>query len=167
MWNQIDTAFRQSALGRWFSGLQPNERTMVTGLAAFLCVVLVYLAAWRPVSEWSERADARYQRQMAVIDWMRLHEKEARSAGQRSDANRESGSLLTTVANSAARAGIQLLRYQPEGGGGVSVVLQNQPFNVLISWIAALEQQNNVAVKQISIDSQGQTGLVNARIILI
>jgi general secretion pathway protein M len=74
---------------------------------------------------------------------------------------------LTLVANSAARAGLQLLRYQPEGGGGVSVVLQNQSFNALIGWLADLEQRDHVAVKQISIDAQSEPGLVNARINLI
>ena len=167
MWGRIDIAFRGSAAGRWFQMLQPNERTMVSALFIFAVILVLYLLVWRPLADWSDQADARYQRQLAVLDWMKLHEKEARAAGTRADGSTESGSLLTTVANSAARAGIQLLRYQPEGGGGVSVVLQNQSFNALISWIANLEQDSHVSVRQISIDSQGQTGLVSARIILI
>jgi len=167
MLERIDNAFRASAGGRWFASLEPNERTLVALLAGFLVVVLLYVAIWRPVSEWSHGADAVYQRQIAVLDWMHLHESEARAAGQRADSTRESGSLLTVVANSAAHAGLQLLRYQPEGSGGVSVVLQNQSFNALISWIAALEQDNHVTVKQISVDAQTEPGLVNARIILI
>jgi general secretion pathway protein M len=167
MLQRLDNAFRESAVGRWFVSLEPNERMMVTLLAAFLFVVLLYTALWRPLSEWSNRADALYQHQIAVLDWMRLHEKEARAAGQRADSTREPGSLLTVVANSAAHAGLQLLRYQPEGSGGVSVVLQNQSFNSLISWIAELERENHVTVKQISIDGQTDPGLVSARIILI
>jgi general secretion pathway protein M len=166
MWEKVDNAFRTSVIGRWFVHLEPNERTMVSCLFAFLCTVALYLGIWRPLSDWSSNADTQYRRQLAVVDWMKLHEKEARAAGQRADGARESGSLLTTVANSAAHAGIQLLRYQPEGGG-VSVVLQNQSFNALIAWIADLEQNSHVSVKQISIDSQGESGLVNARIILI
>lgn len=167
MLERFDNAFRESAIGRWFATLEPNERTMVTVLAGFLVVVLLYLAIWRPLSEWSNHADALYQRQIAVLDWMRLHESEARAAGQRSDSTRESGSLLTVVANSAAHAGVQLLRYQPEGSGGVSVVLQNQSFNAVIAWVAELEQEDHVTVKQISIDAQTEPGLINARIILI
>ena len=167
MLERFDNAFRESAIGRWFATLEPNERTMVTVLAGFLVAVLLYLSIWRPVSDWCNRADALYQRQIAVLDWMRLHESEARAAGQRSESTRESGSLLTVVANSAAHAGVQLLRYQPEGGGGVSVVLQNQSFNAVIAWVAALEQEDHVTVKQISIDAQTEPGLVNARIILI
>jgi general secretion pathway protein M len=98
---------------------------------------------------------------------MRLHENEAKAAGQRADATHESGSLLTVVANSAAHAGLLLLRYHPEGSGGVSVVLQNQSFDSLITWIAELEQDDHVTVKQISVDAQTEPGLVNARIILM
>jgi general secretion pathway protein M len=167
MWREFDNAFRGSSVGRWFETLQPNERTMVTSLVAFLVIVVLYMAVWRPLNEWSNRADALYQRQIAVLDWMRLHESEAKAAGQRADATRGSGSLLTVVANSAAHTGLQLLRYQPEGSGGVSVVLQNQSFDALIAWIAELEQDDHVTVKQISVDAQAEPGLVNARIILI
>jgi general secretion pathway protein M len=167
MWRRFDNAFRASSAGRWFEALQPNERTMVTWLVAFLVIVVLYMTVWRPLAEWSNRADALYQRQIAVLDWMRLHENEAKAAGQRADTTRESGSLLTVVANSAAHAGLQLLRYQPEGSGGVSVVLQNQSFDALIAWIAELEQDDHVTVKQISVDAQTEPGLVNARIILI
>ena len=105
MWNRIDTAVRTSPAGRWFVSLEKNERMMVTLLLGFLGVTLLYLAVWRPLSEWSDRADAAYQHQIALLDWMHVHEGEARAAGQRSDATPESGSLLTLVANSAARAG--------------------------------------------------------------
>jgi general secretion pathway protein M len=166
MWNRLDTAFRGSSAGRWFWGLQPNERTMVTALAALLVLTVLYTGVWSPLNEWSNRADALYQRQLAVLDWMRLHENEAKAAGQRADATREGGSLPTVVANSAARAGLQLLRYQPEAGG-ISVVLQNQSFDAVIAWIADLEQTDHVSVKQISVDAQTEPGMVNARITLI
>lgn len=167
MWTRIDHAFRASAVGRWFVALEANERTLVTALAAFVAAALLYVIVWQPLADWSHRADAQYQHQMALLDWMRLKEKEARAAGQRNEGAPESGSLLTLVANSAARSGVQLLRYQPEGSGGVSVVLQNQPFNTLITWLADLEQRDHVTVKQISIDEQSEPGLVNARINLI
>ena len=55
----------------------------------------------------------------------------------------------------------------PKAAAGVSVVLQNQSFDALIKWIADLGQDNQVIVKQISIDGQSEPGLVNARITLI
>ena len=47
------------------------------------------------------------------------------------------------------------------------MVLQNQSFDALIAWIAELEQNDHVTVKQISVDAQSEPGLINARIILI
>jgi general secretion pathway protein M len=166
MWSRIDTAFRASAAGRWFGTLEANERSLVTGLAAFLVLAILYLAIWSPLSDWSHRANAQYQRQMAVLDWMHQNEKALRESAKGDQSTPDSGSLLTLVANSAQRSGIQLLRYQPEGSGGVSVVLQNQSFNTLIGWLADLAQ-NRVSVKQISIDDQTEPGMVNARISLI
>jgi type II secretory pathway component PulM len=75
----------------------------------------------------------------------------------------DGGSLLTLVA-SAGAAGIQLTRYQPEAGGGVSVVLQGQDFNAILNWLAGMERQEQVRVRQLSIDAHGEPGRVNARI---
>ncbi len=132
---------------------------MVTLLAAFLVALLSVqrdLAAAARLEQRGRRA--RTNARLAVLDWMRLHESEARAAGQRVNGSPESGSLLTVVANSAAHAGLQLLRYQKEGDG-VSVVLQNQSFNSLIGWIAELEHDDHVTVKQISIDGQDRARL--------
>jgi general secretion pathway protein M len=168
MWGRLQGAFEASPAGRWFASLEPRDRSIVAALAGGVALAVIYLGIWSPVAEWSARVDARYQRQLAVLDWMRSQEQAARLAGQRGDnAANSSGSLLTLVANSAANAGVQLVRYQPEGSGGISVVLQAQPFNALVQWLAELEQRDQVHVKQISIDAQAQSGLVNARINLI
>lgn len=167
MWGRLEEAFRGSAAGRWFAGLEQNERTLVAALGALLAVAVLYAGIWRPLHDWSAAADRRYQHQLALLDWMRQQEGAARAAAQHGTGNAGAGSLLTIVANSAAGAGVQLLRYQPEASGGVSVVLQNQSFNALIEWLGQLEQRDSVAVKQISIDGQSKDGLVNARINLI
>ncbi len=167
MWARLESTFNASAAGRWFAALERRERTIVGVLAVCVVFTILFLGLWSPLTEWSARADARYQRQLAVLDWMHTQEQAARLAGQRGDDAPTSGSLLSQVANSAARAGVQLLRYQPESSGGISVVLQAQPFNALIEWLSDLEQRDRVRVKQISIDAQPESGLVNARINLI
>jgi general secretion pathway protein M len=164
MWDRLENTLRDSAAGRWFVGLEYNERMLVAALAALVVLAIIYVALWRPLHVWSSDADRRYEHQLALLDWMRQQEGAAREAAQHVQGAPASGSLLTVVANSAASAGLQLVRYQPEASGGVSVVLQNQPFNALIEWLAQLEQRDSVAVKQISIDGQTKNGLVNARI---
>lgn len=158
---------RASAAWQFYSALGDRDRLAVVGLAAFLALVLIYLAIWRPVSEWRDGANSRYQQQLGVLEWMRTHEADARAAA-RTAATERSGndSMLSVVSSTANRAGVKLTRFQPESGGGVSVVIQNQPFNAVLRWIDDLASER-IRVRTLSIDRQGQSGLVNGRINLI
>lgn len=167
MFAEVMQRFRGTALWQLYQQLGDRDRIAVLGLGAFLLVVLVYLAVWRPVSLWSEGANDRYQRQLSVLEWMRSHADEARAAAQSAAGQRTgSDSMLSVVSSTASRAGVKLTRFQPESAGGVSVVIQNQPFNAVVRWIADLDRQQ-IRVRTLSIERQGQSGLVNARINLI
>ena len=56
---------------------------------------------------------------------------------------------------------------QPESDGAVSVVLQAQPFNTVVEWLDRLQKTHSIEVQRISLDAEGQPGLVNAQIRLI
>jgi type II secretory pathway component PulM len=160
--------WRTSAAGRWLDALEPRDRAIVVALAAAVVATLLFLGIWQPVASWSSAQNARYERQVAILDWMRANEAAARAAGQQDDGSGNTGgSLLTLVANTAASAGIQLTRYQPDAGGGVSVVLQGQDFNAMLQWLAAMQAQRQVRVRQMSVDAQGDPGKVNARLNLM
>lgn len=161
--------WRVSPAGRWLDGLEPRDRAIVYALAAAVVATLLFLVVWRPLHAWSSGQADRYERQVALLDWMRTNEAAARTAATRSGeaSNGAAGSLLTVVANTAAAAGIQLTRYQPEAGGGVSVVLQGQDFNALLRWLAAMQSERQVRIRQLSVDAHGDPGRVNARINLM
>ena len=72
--------------------------------------------------------------------------------------------LITREANAQ---GIRLNRLQPESDGAVSVVLQAQPFNTVVEWLDRLQKTHSIEVQRISLDAEGQPGLVNAQIRLI
>jgi general secretion pathway protein M len=159
-----------SVAGRWLAGLESRDRLIVLSLAGLFAVAVLTLGVIGPIHEWSSKQSARYERQLALLDWMRLNEAPARAAGRKAPggaAATAGGSLLTLVANTAAAQGIQLTRYQPEAGGGVSVVLQRQEFNAIVRWLTAMQREQQVRVRQLSIDAHGEPGLVNARINLI
>ena len=164
---QLKSELDRSAAGRWYAGLGERDRLAVAALLAFLVVVLIYLALWTPISSFAEAADRRYTDTEALLGWMKLTEQEARASSSTAPGPRSGGSLLTLVANSASEAGVQLTRFQPEGSGGVSVVLQNQDFNAVIRWLEHLTVREQVVVRQLSIDGQEKPGLINARINLI
>ena len=155
--------WRQSALGRRFDALESRERDVVTLLAIVVAAAVFYVAVWQPIAEWSARAEARYARELAVLDYLRTNEAAARDAGRRGGTAAATGSILTLVADTAAAAGIQLTRYQNEAGGGLSIVLQDQSFDSVLRWLADLERGGR-RIRQLSVDAQGNPGRVNARI---
>ena len=157
--------WERSQAGRWLAGLEARDRMVVLALAAVVAFALFYALLWLPVHRWADAQSERYESQVALLDWMHANEAAARKKGQ--EADHPAGPDTTTIANSAAAAGVQIAHYQVEAGGGVSVVLQSQPFNAVLSWVAQLEQQQQVVVKQMSVDAQGDPGRVNARINLM
>ena len=71
---------------------------------------------------------------------------------------------MPIITRTADAQGLQLNRLQPETNGVVSVVLQAQPFNDIVSWVAQLNENNGVTVLRASVDSQGMPGYVNAQV---
>ena len=55
--------------------------------------------------------------------------------------------------------------------GGASVQaqarVQAQPFNTVVEWLDRLQKTHSIEVQRISLDAEGQPGLVNAQIRLI
>lgn len=160
--------WQSSSLARTYAALTERDRLAVLGLAAFLGLVVLYFGVWTPAHDWNVAADERYQRQFGVLQWMRTNEENARAAARSSAAAQGGGnnSMLTRVSSSANRSGVKLTRFQPEGGGGVAIVIQNQPFNAVLRWLDELARER-IQVRQLSLDRQGQSGLVNGRIKLI
>jgi general secretion pathway protein M len=159
--------WRASSLGQRFAALELQQQRLVAGVALLLGVGLLYLVVWQPISVWSERAQDRYARELAVLDFLRTNETAARDAARNATPAGGDGSILTLVAESAAAAGVQLTRYQNEAGGGLSIVLQDQNFDAVLGWLATLERGQRVRIRQLSVDAQGNPGRVNARISII
>jgi general secretion pathway protein M len=157
--------WQRSAASQWLNGLPPRDRTIVNVLAIVLAAAFVYSLVWSPVADWRERADMQYREAVAVSDWIAANEARLRTAGQAAP-GRAGNTLLSTVANSAAMAGVQLTRVQPEAQDGVSVVIQDQEFNRVLLWLDELVSREQLAIRQLSIDSHASPGRVSARISL-
>jgi general secretion pathway protein M len=166
--DRLSESARESAAGRWFDGLAQRDRQIVTALAIMLSLAIGFTFIWLPIHDWSVAAQQRQQAGTSLLEWMRANEAAARAAGASGGGGTRAsgqGSLLTLVANSAAEAGIQLTRVQPEATG-VSVMLQNQPFSEVLRWLTKMAEQHQVTIRQISIDRQTTPGVVNARVTL-
>ncbi len=156
--------FRQSGVGRWYYRRERSEQRIIAGLTALVFVSLLWLGAWKPVSDWRAIEMNRQQNAAQLLDWMRANEQAARAAASRGADQSGNRSLIPVITKAANVHELKLNRLQPESNGVISVILQQQSFNQIISWIAQLEENNGVSVQRASFDSEDAPGYVNAQI---
>lgn len=165
MFERLDQAFRASSLGRWYAVKDDNEQRILVGLTILVVVLVIWAGVWKPISDWQTLEAFRYRNNLATLEWLRAQEGSARQSARSSQGAGGRRSLLPVISRSAETLGVRLARFQPESGGGVSVVVQNQPFDDVVRWLHALETNNQVGVVQATIDAE-TTGYVNARFTL-
>jgi general secretion pathway protein M len=161
--DSLISRWRQSSAGRWYAGREPGEQKVVALLTAVTVLTVLWLGIWQPVAQWRAEADNRYQNAQATMGWLTANESRLRGVVSQggNTANRSRLRLITQAANAR---GLKLNRVQPEGDGSVSVVLQDQSFNDVLAFTAALAENNGIAVSRASIDGSGTPGRVNAQI---
>ena len=157
-----------TAAWRWYAGREPHERPIIAGVVFLIVASLFWIAIWKPISDWRLLEANRYQNAQSTWEWMQANESNARArASQNAGTPASERSLMPLVTREANAQGIRLNRLQPESDGAVSVVLQAQPFNTVVEWLDRLQKTHSIEVQRISLDAEGQPGLVNAQIRLI
>ena len=163
--SNFSQSLKNSGIGRWYAQKERGEQRIVLGLGLLIAVSLLYVGAWKPVSDWRSIEANRQQNAQALYDWLRANEGAARQAAASNRGGNQGGRSLTPVVTKAAAAHqITVNRLQPEGNGVVSVSVQRQPFNKIIAWVSQLEENNGVSVERASIDGVDAPGYVNAQI---
>ncbi len=167
----IDNLFaqvRETGAWRWYANRDSSERPIIAGVALLVLAAVIWLAIWKPISDWRAVEANRLQNAQATWQFIKTNEQAARARSrQAASGNTGQRSLLPVVTREANAKGIRLNRLQPESDGAVSVVLQAQPFNGMIEWLARLQTTHQVTVQRISVDAEGKPGLVNAQIRLL
>ena len=156
--------FRASGIGRWYYGREQNEQTIIAGIALLIVVSLLWAMVWKPVSDWQTVERNRQENAQQLIDWLQANKGAAQQATKGPGAQRGSRALIPVITKAADAHNIRVDRLQPESNGVISVVLEQQPFNQIIGWIAQLDENNGVSVERVSFDGQDAPGYVNAQI---
>ena len=164
MFASLTQQFPASTIGRWYYGREPNERSIILTLAVIIAVAILWLGIWKPVSDWRDVADNRYRNAQSTLDWMQANESTARAVAQNRQAAGSRRALLPTITGAAQAHGLTLNRVQPESNGAVSVMLQSQAFNTVLTWLNQLQRENQVVVQRIALDAEDRPGYVNAQI---
>jgi general secretion pathway protein M len=149
----------------YFAALSERERRIAIGGGALALVILIF-GILIPLDRGVARAHERLAKKHADLSWMQSVAPELAAAAPPPAATGES--LLVIVDRSARESGLAgaLSGSEPGGAGSLSVRLEKAPFDLLVTWLARLAQQNGVSVDSATIEKAGAPGLVNAAIVL-
>ena len=161
--NRLLTWFENTPLGQAFYARSEQDRRVIALVALLFIVSLLWLIAWKPVADWHTDAVARLDGARTSIDYLKANESLARRASNLRSGG-ESGSLIPLVTRAANAQQLTLNRLQPEAGGILNVVLEEQSFDLVFQWIAQLEQNNGIRARTVSIRGGERSGTINAQI---
>ena len=150
----------------WFANLSERERRMVTfgGVAAS---VLLLLGIVLPLNSVIAEARERVATKQGDLAFIQAAIPELAAAGPGAAAA-TGESLVVLIDGSARESGLgkSLSSSQPTPDKGLRIRLDKVPFDALVAWLARLSQSHGVRVESAEIESAGETGLVNAGLVL-
>ncbi len=142
---------------RW-RGLPARDRLALLWLGAFLLLVVLYLALWRPAERHLQSARQYFTEQRALHAYIQQQAPNVRQADAAApQAQIDPAALQGMVTASAAQAGLSVERLDNEGEGAVQVALQPAPFAKLLPWLEQLNGQGvQVAEAASALQAEGR-----------
>jgi general secretion pathway protein M len=152
----------------WVNKLNPRERQFVT-LGGCAAIVIVLAGVLLPLNSGVSKANQRVDQKRADLAFMQGVATEVAAAGPAPVAGATTGQSLVVLVDTSAREsglGSSLNSSQPSGDSGLRVRFERASFDLLVGWLARLAQQHGVQVESAEIEAAGETGLVNAGLVL-
>jgi len=151
----------------WFDNLSERDRKIVTYGGAVV-LVLILLGIIMPLNRNIAQARERVSRKQGDLQFIQSVAPQLASAGPASGGAATAESLVVLIDSSARESGLgkALTSSQPTGDKGLRVRLDRVGFDAMVAWLARLSQQHGVRVESAEIESAGETGLVNAGLVL-
>jgi general secretion pathway protein M len=150
----------------WLDSLSARERNLVYVAGGLLVIAAAYLVLVMPFQVSGKKMAARVAQKSADLAWMQASAPQAMAAaGIVQSAGGES--LVVLVARTAREAGLgDALRDQsPDGNAGLRLRIEAASFDLLMTWLASLQQRYGVTIDSATIDAAAP-GLVNATLSL-
>jgi general secretion pathway protein M len=151
----------------WYENLSERDRSVVS-IGGAVALALVLLAIILPLSTQISLARKRITTKQGDLAFIQSVASQVAAAGPGAPGAANAESLVVLIDSSARESGLgkSLSSSQPTGDKGLRIRLDKAPFDALVAWLARLSQQHGVRVESAEIESAGETGLVNAGLVL-
>jgi general secretion pathway protein M len=155
---------RIAKLNAWYSSLQERERRMVLFGAVALGLLILVGGVLLPLESAVSSAVHRAETRREDLAWMRVNAPEIQSGAL--TVQNPTGEAPVVVVDRVGREqglGAALKGSQPSPNG-VRVQLEAAPFDMMVSWLATLDQRYGLAIDSITVDRGARPGVVNANV---
>ena len=152
----------------WLNNLQQREQLVLSVGSLLGGLIILWVFVWVPLTTGtSELRDTVVEKQRFTAS---LHQAQTVAGDQPTQAPAETAtaSLILIVDQTLREHGLtsRLQRNQPDGPDGIRVTFQQASFDSLVEWLIVLHQSHGVSVESANFDSERQTGLVAATLVL-
>ncbi len=152
-----------------FDQLSSRDQLALKGLGGFAVVLIIYFALVSPI--FGAKSDAQTMLSNRIDLYSFLNDvgprakANARAAG--SSSNRNSNvAISSTVTRTFSQNQITLQKFENDNNGGLRIWVENVPFDKFAQSLARLETSHGIVATQVTIESEGKSGVVSGRGVL-
>ncbi len=153
----------------YWQNLQARERAILLGGGAVLVLLLLYLLViepWQQNTASLHQSIANQQETLRFVQQGAVEVKALRGSAE-AGAGPSGQSLMGLVDSSARAAGIgSAIRQVRPDNQGVSVRLENAPFDDTLRWLGGLYREQAIRVDSFTMERLPESGRVNASVSL-
>lgn len=144
------------AIKKYWQGLQPRERVILSGGGVVVALILFYALLWQPWHKAISSMEEKLPTMRTNLVWMKQQAESLNAGGGSLAGQSYAGadqSLLSVVEQSANKAKVDKAIQQlvpSQDGSEVRVVLDGVNFNQWVNWIDDLFKRYGVNIKQVT-----------------
>ncbi|MFT4933700.1 MAG: general secretion pathway protein M [Pseudoalteromonas distincta] len=135
----------------WWTGRSRREQILLGVMGALAAGLLLWFGVAAPLRGAAQDASTHLARALADEAVVDAAVTEVARLGEGSPARARSASVESLVAETAATAGLEVIRIEPAAeGGGVQAVVSG-PSTVVLPWIAGLQADHAIAARHLTL----------------
>jgi general secretion pathway protein M len=157
---------RRTPVYGWYAKKDSRDQLVLKSLIYMSLALFCYSVIWVPLDNYSHTQKNRAAASQATADWLIANRNALaqRAAADGTVAGETTAPLtISRITKSAALYNVTLARLQPESDGSVSVALEQQPFDAVVTWLYGIENEQGYVIDRGSIDRSNEQGLVNGQ----
>ena len=158
---------QQGTIGQWYAAKSPTDRLIIKILSGLIAATIVYVAVWKPLSDYNQEQQARHVTELALSEWIILNQASLQQSAKLPTSGNSAPALIPSITSAANQNRLKLERLHPESDGGVSISLQDQQFDQVLKWLTLLESKQGLRVERLSIDRGDKSSKVNGQVKLV